>query len=259
MNAINVMTSQETNKIQNNVVYLFGNTTTTKTKANQEKREFKVKRPILDKEYLNTPSFKYIHKSQKPLSKDEIKKIKNYFYNKNSRYSSNNLRDFAYFVFSINVPFRAGDILNLKIKDVVNEDGSIKDRVIIREQKTKKLANKPVDSIAREALVEYLNTKNKYQMSDYLFTNYKTGGKLSVDGMRKVLKRMASELDLDINIGTHTLRRTWAYQASKNNPNNSKTEIMISKALNHSNVETTHIYMQKTQNEMDKFFEENAL
>ena len=254
MSAINVMTSQETNKIQNNVVYLFGNTT--KTKVNQEKREFKVKRPILDKEYLNTPVYNKPRESTNAIPKEYLPMIKEYF-RRPCRYSANNLRNFAYFCLEINIGRRAGDALNLKVKDVLNEDGTIKDHIIFaHEQKTGKRAMPYLNTNVKEALAEYLNTKEKYNMSDYLFQNYKTGEKLSVDAMRKVIKRMAKDLKIDMNLATHSLRRTFATEAINRNPNN---EMLVSMALNHSDIATTRRYTKRTQQQMDRFYEENAL
>ena len=255
MNAINVMTSQETNKIQNNVVYLFGNTTTTKTKVNQEKREFKVKRPILDKEYLNTPIYNKPRETN-AIPKEYLSMIKEYFH-RPSRYSAINLRNYAYFILEINIGRRAGDALNLKIKDILNEDGTIKDHIIFaHEQKTGKKAIPYLNTNVKEALVEYLNVKKSYRMSDDLFPNYKTGKKLSVDGMRKVIQRMAKALNIDMNLATHSLRRTFATEAINRNPNN---EMLVSMALNHSDIATTRRYTKRTQQQMDRFYQENTL
>lgn len=226
-----------------------------------EENTFIAKKPILDKEYLTTSNSKKGKKKYgvQAIPSDYINMIKEYFH-KPSRYKALNLRNYAYFVLEINIARRAGDALSLKIQDVMNEDGTLKSHIIFgKEQKTGKRAKIFFNTEAKKAIVEFLNTKESYCMSDYLFQNYKTGENITVDGMRKVIKRMAKALNIDVNLATHSLRKAFIAEAIKNNPNNARIELLASRALNHSNVETTYAYMGFTQNEMDKFFEDNAL
>lgn len=202
------------------------------------------------------------HMPVQAIPTEYIQKAKDYFRNPHSRYHMNDIRDFLYFILSINTARRAGDILNLKTRDVIDEDGSIREHMIIHEQKTGKLARVKLNYKAKEALVEYINSKENIDMNDYLFQNYKTGDKLTVDGARKIVKKMVKAIGLDetgLNFGTHSLRKTWCKQAIDNNPNNSKAELTVSQALNHSSISATRHYINRTQEEMDKFFENNAL
>lgn len=218
----------------------------------------KVKAPILDDEYLDNP--KEPHMPVQPIRiKDDIEKAKAYFHNTPSRYSKLNLRNFTFFILGINVACRAGDLLKLRIRDFINPDGTFKEHIIIIEEKTKKKAIKYLNVNVQQAIAEYLQTKEEYCMSELLFQNYKTGNMLTVDGARKIMKRMNKKLSVASNLGTHSLRKTWAYQASINNPNDSCAEIKISRGLNHANVETSSVYMEKSQDEMDQFFKNNAL
>ena len=220
--------------------------------------QYKVSAPILDDEYLNTPIYKKPRERVQPIPTEYIPLVREYFH-RPSRYKANNLRNYAYYLFDLNVARRSGDAVKTKIKDVLNEDGTLKSHVTFHEEKTGKTTVVPFNSIAQEAIMEYLNTKESYKMSDYLFQNYKTGERITVDGMRKVIKRMGKELNIPVNLGTHSLRKTFVTEAIKNNPNDSTVEIMASKALNHSRVETTYNYICFSQADMDKFFEDNAL
>lgn len=206
---------------------------------------------------------KYVsHMPVQPIPKEYIQKAKDYFHNPHSRYHMNDKRDYCYFVLSINTARRAGDILNLKVRDVLNDDNTIKEHMIIHEQKTGKIAKVKLNQNAKEALAEYLNSKKQINMDDYLFQNYKTGNKLTVDGARKIIKRMVKAIGLDktgMSFGTHSLRKTWAKTTIDNNPNNSKIEIAVSQALNHSSVASTRHYIGRTQEEMDMLFENNLL
>jgi len=65
---------------------------------------------------------------------DDIKKI----------LKATNLRNYCLFILGINSDLRICDLLNLKIKDVLDEKRKIKDRITIREQKTGKVKNFPI-------------------------------------------------------------------------------------------------------------------
>jgi len=217
-----------------------------------------VKAPILDEEYKKNKIEKPVHEKVRPIPKDYLPMIKEYFY-RPSRYKSMNLRNYAYFILEINIARRAGDALRLKVSDILNEDETFKTHIIFNEEKTGKRAVVYFNSKAKEAMAEYLNTKEEYSMSDLLFVNYRTGEGITVDGMRKVIKRMAKALDIDINLATHSLRKTFITEAIRNNPNDSNIEIMASMILNHSDIKATRHYICQTQDEMDRFYEDNAL
>lgn len=220
-------------------------------------------KPILDKEYTEQKSKQ--HKEDKlPVqpfrNKEDIERAKAYFHDTPSRYKGLNMRNYAMFVLGINTARRAGDIAQLQVKDVLDENGEFRKHLIIEhEEKTKKRAVILLHPNVKEALTEYLNTLDEYKMSDYLFANYKTHEPLKTNAIWKMMNKMQQALDLDINLGSHSMRKTFAYQAAKNNPNDSATEIKTSKFLNHANVETTHGYMQAGQDEMDEYVLKNGL
>ena len=81
---------------------------------------------------------------------DDIKKI----------LKATNLRNYCLFILGINSGLRICDLLNLKIKDVLDEKRKIKDRITIREQKTGKVKNFPIADTAKKALMEYLITRD---------------------------------------------------------------------------------------------------
>jgi integrase len=57
---------------------------------------------------------------------------------------ASNLRDYNLFILGINSGLRISDLLNLKVSDVCDEKGKIKDRIAIREKKTNKLKDFPL-------------------------------------------------------------------------------------------------------------------
>lgn len=218
----------------------------------------KVAAPIMDQEY--TEHDHYNHTPTDPIrSLNDIDRLKNYFLNRKG-WSNNNIRDYAYFVFSLNMCRRAGDILALHVYDILNPDGSFKTHVTFEhEQKTGKKSIVLLNTKAKDALTLYFNTLGQYKMSDWLFPNGKNPTKsMSVDGMRRMLQRAAKALNIDMHMGTHSLRKTNPYHMISTSTD-TQDEVMVSQFLQHNDIKTTYHYIKRSQTEMDQFIEEHGL
>ncbi|MCW6074688.1 tyrosine-type recombinase/integrase [Clostridium sporogenes] len=82
-------------------------------------------------------------------------------------------RDYTAFVVGINVGLRASDLLKLKVSDVRNLDGSIKDNVTIVAQKTNKVREFNLNRSCSNALKTYLKGSKMLSNDDYLFLSGK--------------------------------------------------------------------------------------
>jgi len=71
---------------------------------------------------------------------------------KNMLKGAGRFRDYALFVLGINFGLRIDDLLHLKVKDVIDESGFLKERFTITEGKTKKRNTIKINDGAREAL-----------------------------------------------------------------------------------------------------------
>ena len=224
----------------------------------EQNHDFKVAAPIMDDDYLEEQ-----HRNHNPTdpirSLEDIERLKNYFLTKKGRMNTN-IRDYAYFVFSLNVSRRAGDVLALHVYDILNPDGTFKKHVTFEhEQKTGKKSIILLNTKAKEALAMYFTSLKNYKMSDWLFPNAKDHSKpMTVDGMRKMLQRAAKALDLDMHMGTHSLRKTNPYHIISNSTNTTD-EVMTSQLLNHNDIKTTYCYIRRSQSEMDSFVESHGL
>lgn len=103
-------------------------------------------------------------------NRKDIDKMKNYLH-------KSNIRNYTLFVTGINSLLRVSDLLNLQITDITNPDGSIKDRLKLREQKTNKLKDFNLNSGIKEALTEYLSGyptfKKSYTHTHNYYHNHK--------------------------------------------------------------------------------------
>lgn len=218
----------------------------------------KVAAPIMDTEYVAEE-----HRQHNPTDPiydlNDVERMKQYFLNRKG-HKNINIRDYAYFVFSLNMSRRAGDILALHVYDILNPDGTFKTHVVFdHEQKTGKKSVVLLNSKARDALALYFNTLGTYNMSDWLFPNSKDHNKpMEVQGMRRMLQRTVAALEIDMHIGTHSLRKTVPYHAISQSTC-TEDEVMVSQFLGHENIKTTYHYIKRSQAEMDRFVEAHAI
>lgn len=138
--------------------------------------------PVIDEEYKKNP--KRIHQKVQPLLEEDIQRVKDYFKNKPQRFKANTLRDYTWFVFAYHTGRRASDFTKIKVCDIMDENGNIRDFWNIEhEQKTGNKATVAINQYAREVLIEYFTYKQEnnisYKMSDYCFVNYTTKAKRS--------------------------------------------------------------------------------
>ena len=218
----------------------------------------KVAAPIMDSDYIEQE-----HCNRNPTdpirSLEDVERLKEYFLNRKG-HKNVNIRDYAYFVFSLNMSRRAGDILSLHVYDVLNPDGSFKTHVTFEhEQKTGKKSVVLLNSKAREALTLYFNTLGEYRMSDWLFPKSNNPAEpMSVDGMRRMLQRAATALNIDMHMGTHSLRKTNPYHMISASTD-TQDEVMVSQFLQHNDIKTTYHYIKRSQAEMDQFIESHGI
>ncbi|MBU3161351.1 tyrosine-type recombinase/integrase [Clostridium frigoris] len=150
------------------------------------------------------------------------------------------------FVISINVGLRAGDLLKLKVKDVlINRDmvGSI----LIKEQKTGKGRELTLNRGAKDAIKYYLSSITEYIPEDYLFRSKKGGGRLTVQATHKIIKGALRELNVKVTMALIALGRHGLIIYMNNAKDNPLILPTIQKMLNHSNQAITLKYIGITK------------
>ena len=155
-------------------------------------------------------------------------------------------RDRLLFVLGINSGLRVQDLLALKVSDV--RTCSIGDRVSIKEKKTGKenvfIMNKEI----KTALDDYLRCA-KRQDDHYLFKSRKGQNyPLTTYAVTMMVQRWCDEINLKINAGAHTLRKTWCYQQRQMG---SSWEL-LAKRLNHSTPSITRRYLGVQEEEVEE-------
>lgn len=163
-------------------------------------------------------------------------------------------RDYALFVLGINFGLRIDDLLSLKVKDVLNESGEIKERFTITEGKTKKTNTIKINGSASEALkLLFENSDIEEKRENHLIYNtrepYKPIHRVSA---HRLVNKICSEVGIkNIAIGTHSLRKTWGYHAHKEGIS---IEVIQAKYM-HQSTATTRRYLGIEQKDVSEAYD----
>lgn len=163
-----------------------------------------------------------------------------------------NVRDYCLFTLGINSGLRISDLLQLQVRNIVDENGKIRDRITLREKKTNKTKDFPMSDVARKAIIEYLKTRNSESDEPFFLSKKQHHGKASLqrDQAYKIINNAAREIGITEKIGTHTLRKTFGYHAYKSGVS---IEV-IQKLFNHSAPAITLRYIGITQDDLDDVY-----
>ena len=205
-------------------------------------------------------------------SKEKIEEMKETLaYTKDSATDKQKLeakRNRFLFVFGINVGLRISDIVRLKISDLLDDDGNIKEHLELKEQKTNKnkktrinigLSKESISYIKELLRVKYKINYDKIKTSQeerkkyddirekaYIFFSNKGDNLTRVQAYR-LLNGAAKKCHID-NFGTHTLRKTFGYWHYKQDGD----VVVLMELFNHSSPSVTLRYIGMNQDMLDK-------
>jgi len=157
--------------------------------------------------------------------------------------------DFCLFTPGINSGLRVSDLLKPKVSDVVHGAGRHLERITLREQKTGKAKSFPISITAARSIKEYLFARTGVHSMEPLFLSRKGkgDGHLQRAQAYKIINDAARGVGIMEPIGTHTLRKTFGYWASKDG----KDITSLQKSLNYTSPSVTLSYIGITQDDLD--------
>lgn len=151
---------------------------------------------------------------------------------------SSHPRNFLLFTLGINSALRVSDLLRLTVGQV--RYSNIGDRVSIVEKKTGKTNVFMINKEIKDALDNYLKNVKANDL-DYLFKSRKgKNAPLTTYAVTKYVKEWCNAINLHINAGSHTLRKTWCFQ--QRTKYGSSWEL-ISRRLAHHSPSITRAYL----------------
>lgn len=138
-------------------------------------------------------------------------------------------RDAMLLVFGINTGLRYSDLVRIRFKNIIDDDGFFREELILIEQKTSNTKGKKkgsdkanpinrhiyLNEAVRKIVRIYLEHKEA-SMDDLLFYNeshnYKNIGKgMSPTCINSIFKKLTAELGIEGRHSTHFLRKTFSY------------------------------------------------
>lgn len=141
--------------------------------------------------------------------------------------------------------YKVGCTTGLRISDIIKlEKSALKiERPTIKEQKTGKSKRIYIPRKLRKELQEYCKNNAKYVFESQISKT----GHITRQAVFKHFKRIADELGIPQNIGTHTMRKNYAKKLLLKH----KSYKYIKNKLNHDNLQDTLLYLidEVTENE----------
>jgi len=166
---------------------------------------------------------------------------------------SGNIRNYLLFVMGINTSLRISDLCSLKVSDVIDQKGNIKDYLFVKEKKTGRNAKIYLNEVVKQALNSYLESVKAIDPGAYLFKSERSSKPLERVRVWTMIQDWVKEAGLEgERYGTHSLRKTWGYQARKQGVPIEQ----ISEKLGHRSVTVTKRYIGINQEEINNIEKE---
>lgn len=157
-------------------------------------------------------------------------------------------RNYFLFVLGINLGFRISDLLRLKVMDIKNRE-----YVVMNEKKNGKPIHLRINPSLRKEINKYVLGK-KY--NQYLFPSRTGKGIKPISRVMAYLILSSAGRKVGLGeIGTHTLRKTFAYHFYKKY----KDVALLQKILNHRNQQETLLYIGIVQDIQDEAMNDFSL
>lgn len=190
------------------------------------------------------------------LEPEDMRRIHNYFVEKKK------WLHLLIFVLSCNTARRISDVLSFTWGQLYNPTtGKVRSHIQgLKEQKTGKCSRPKINEVCKEVIQLYIEktecdpTANNYTNSIcvQMTGNFK-GRKLEYSAYYKALKKAASELGIEYNIGTHSARKTYGAVSKAIHPTDGKSLEIIQTSLKHSSPQVTERYIGLRDKEVDQY------
>lgn len=175
----------------------------------------------------------------KPIkSNEKVKDIQDYLKYKN-------YRDYVLFTVGITTGYRAGDLVNLRVRDIKEAlrrrefeifEGKKKNSRNIREKNRKPRVVEIRPRLAA-ILKDFIENKRDYE---YVFQSRKgINQHIGVQAVSNILKEAASYFGL-YDISAHSMRKTYAYKIYIESE---RDIVAVKELLGHSSIEETKLYI----------------
>lgn len=165
------------------------------------------------------------------------------------------------FIIGINVGLRASDLRELTWDFFFEEksDGSIEFRKSYslqpkKTRKKKKFVRLYFNETTKTIINEYIEKYPIENIKGYVFESRKGDDPISVRSIWRIIKSTAKEAGIKQNIGSHSLRKSWAFHCWRNAEDKNKALIVLQNCFNHSSSITTAKYIGIMDDEIEEMY-----
>ncbi|MBA7544350.1 Tyrosine recombinase XerC [subsurface metagenome] len=174
--------------------------------------------------------------------------------------NANTSRNLLLWIIGTNIGLRISDILALKLKDVIDNKGEIRESLEITEIKTKRPRDIDIRPPVKSALEHFLKDTGSYELNEYLFKDRRKGKEDINKPITRVrawqmINEWGRKAGVTHKIGCHSLRKIFGSYAFKAGI----SLIYISEELGHRNIEVTKRYLGITADETKNAFKNFAV
>lgn len=225
-----------------------------------ENNIYKIEEGLISPSNENIKEDIAIDNAADPIKKlDDIIRISEYLIS-NKRYRDNML-----FIVGINFGLRVSDLRVLRFANLINDNLTFKDKFPVFERKTRNTRKKKknryitINRAVIDSITLYLRNTPNVKLSDYMFRSLSNNGyienkPLTSQSIDRILKGIAKDLNLNIKMSTHSLRKTFCYHQMLMSNNDGRKLLLLQKILNHSSPAQTLDYIGITSEEIEEAY-----
>lgn len=186
-----------------------------------------------------------------PFTLGEIRAVIDVLNNRINNATNNNQKQIAYrnkmlFLIGINVGLRASDLMQLRWSYFYNDNMTFKESYMLQPKKTRKTGKFVkifFNQTVKKAIENYVNIYPIENLNDYLFKSRKGDNPITERGLWKIIVDVAVDAGIEKNVGSHSLRKTWARNIYDNAEDKKEALVMLQECLRHSDSLTTLRYI----------------
>lgn len=162
------------------------------------------------------------------------------------------------FLIGVNVGLRASDLIQLRWSYFYKEDMTFKEFYVLQPKKQKKMGKFVkifFNQTVKKAIENYVNDYPIEDLDSYLFKSRKGNNPITERGLWKIIVDVSAEAGIEKNVGSHSLRKTWARNIYDRAEDKSNALVMLQECLRHSDSLTTLRYIAIMDEEKKDMYE----
>jgi len=151
------------------------------------------------------------------LTMNEFRQLREAFKKEAINGSKRDVRNRAVIELLFTLTLRVSDLLNLKVKDITNPDGTIKEAIMASESKNDNMKGVFIRPKPKRALSMWLD-REELDRDKYLFPSPYKEGHITRQTVDNIIKSKLDEIDLEEEkiVSTHSGRKTMGRRLRKN-------------------------------------------